>query len=114
MTRNLKAAAASENAAFVAVIEAFADDPQVTPPGAGQRFGDRRALKVKGKIFAMMSSKGEYVVKLSKDRVSELIRAGRGAAFDPGHGRVMKQWIVITAGHEFWVPLAREARQLVD
>lgn len=109
-----EAYAPSDHAAFVAVINAFADDQRVTPPGSGRRFGDRYALKVHGKIFAMMSSKGDFVVKLSKERVSELIRRGRGAAFDPGHGRVMTQWLVITAGHKFWVPLAREARQLAD
>jgi hypothetical protein len=100
--------------AFENVIDAFADDPRVTPPGTGTGFGDRRALKANGKIFAMMSSRGDFVVKLSKDRVSELIRSGRGTAFDPGHGRLMKQWLVITAGHEFWAPLAREARALME
>ncbi len=114
MAPNSKASAPSDHAAFVAVINAFADDQRVTPPGSGRRFGDRHALKVNGKIFAMMSSKGDFVVKLSKERVSELIRTGRGTAFDPGHGRLMKQWVVITAGHGFWVPLAREARQLAD
>jgi hypothetical protein len=60
----------------------------------------------------MMSSKGHFVVKLSKERVSELVRTGRGVAFDPGHGRLMKQWLVVTAGRKSWIPLAREARQL--
>jgi hypothetical protein len=102
-----------DDAAFLAVVNTFANDPRVTPPGSGNRFGDRRALKVNGRIFAMMSSKGDFVVKLSTERVSELVRAGRGAAFDPGRGRLMKQWLVVTAGHKFWVPLAQEARQLV-
>ena len=102
-----------DDAAFLVVVNAFANDPRVTPPGSGHRFGDRRVLKVNGKIFAMMSSKGGFVVKLSTERVSELVRAGRGAAFDPGRGRLMKQWLVVTAGHKFWVPLAQEALQLV-
>jgi hypothetical protein len=102
-----------DDAAVLAVVNAFANDPQVTPPGSGSRFGDRRELKVDGKIFAMMSSKGGFVVKLSKERVSELVRAGRGAAFDPGRGLLMKQWLVVTAGHKFWVPLAQEARKHV-
>ncbi len=114
MSPNPKATKALDDAAFDSVIEAFADDRRVTLPGTGNRFGDRRALKVNGKIFAMMSSRGEFVVKLSKDRVSELIRSGRGTPFDPGHGRLMKQWLVITAGHELWAPLAREARALVE
>jgi hypothetical protein len=98
-----------DDAAFLAVVHAFASDPSVTPPGSGHRFGDRRALKVNGKIFAMMSSKGGFVVKLPKERVSELVLSGRGALFDPGRGWLMKQWLVVTAGHKFWVPLAREA-----
>jgi hypothetical protein len=96
---------------FASVVNAFADDRQVSPPGTGTGFGSG-ALKVKGKIFAMMSSKGYFVVKLSAERVNALIAAGSGTAFNPGHGRPMKEWLVVTAGHEFWVPLAKEAREL--
>jgi hypothetical protein len=103
----------SDDAAFNAVVKAFADDPQVAPPGFGRKFGDRRALKVNGRIFALLSSKGEFVVKLSRERVVELVGAGRGIAFDPGHGRVMKQWLVVTAGPKSWIPLAQEARELM-
>jgi hypothetical protein len=113
MMERSSASAIQDDAEFNAVVSAFADDRQVRPPESGRRFGDRRALKVNGKIFAMMSSKGHFVVKLSKERVSELARAGRGVPFDPGHGRLMKQWLVVTAGRKFWIPLAREARQLV-
>jgi hypothetical protein len=49
-------------------------------------------LKVDGKIFAM-HSKGKFVAKLPKDRVDELVRAGKGEYFDPGHGRLMKEWV---------------------
>jgi hypothetical protein len=108
-----KTSETQDDAAFLMVVNAFANDPNVTPPGSGHRFGDRRALKVNGRIFAMMSSKGAFVVKLSKERVGDLVRAGRGAAFDPGRGRLMKQWLVVTAGHKFWVPLAQEARKHV-
>jgi len=111
---NSGATKALDDAAFESVVDAFADDLRVTPPGTGNRFGNRRALKVNGRIFAMMSSRGEFVVKLSKDRVGELISSGRGTLFDPGHGRLMKQWLVITAGHEFWAPLAREARAQIE
>jgi hypothetical protein len=88
----------------------MADDREVIPPGSGQGFGSG-ALKVNGKIFAMMSSKGHFVVKLSEERVNELIAAGTGARFDPGHGRLMKEWLVVTADPKLWVPLAREARK---
>jgi hypothetical protein len=94
------------------VVNAFADDRQVSLPGTGKGFGSG-ALKVNGKIFAMISSKGEFVVKLSEERVSELVAAGKGSRFDPGRGRVMKEWMVVTSDHAFWIPLAKEARKLL-
>lgn len=100
-------------AAFQDVADAFASDKQVSAPQAGTRFGDRHALKVNGKIFAMISSKGEFVVKLPAKRVLELIGAGTGEAFDPGHGRAMKQWLVVGAGNRHWRQLAIEARMFV-
>jgi hypothetical protein len=100
------------DARFASVVAAFADDGKVIPPGLGKGFGSG-ALKVNGKIFAMMSSKGDFVVKLSEERVDALIAAGSGTRFDPGHGRLMKEWLVVTADQKFWVPLAREARKLL-
>ena len=94
------------------VVDAFADDRQVCPPGTGKGFGSG-ALKVNGKIFAMISSKGEFVVKLPEERVNELVAAGKGSRFDPGRGRVMKAWLVVTADHASWLPLAKEARKLL-
>lgn len=96
---------------FASVVDAFADDRRVIPPGSGKGFGSG-ALKVNGKIFAMMSSKGHFVVKLSAERVKALIAAGSGSRFDPGHGRLMKEWLVVTADQKYWVALAKEAREL--
>jgi hypothetical protein len=97
---------------FALVVNAFADDRQVAPPGTGKEFGSG-ALKVNGKIFAMMSSKGEFVIKLSEERVNELVAAGKGSRFDPGRGRIMKEWLAMTTDHALWIPLAREARKLL-
>jgi hypothetical protein len=97
---------------FALVVNAFADDRQVSPPGTGKGFGSG-ALKVNGKIFAMMSSKGEFVLKLSEERVNELVAVGKGFRFDPGRGRVMKEWLVVTADHTLWIPLAKEARKVL-
>ena len=47
-------------------------------------------LKTGGKFFAMVS-KDELVVKLPCERVDELVEAGAGHRFDPGHGRLMKE-----------------------
>jgi TfoX N-terminal domain len=49
-------------------------------------------LKTRGKTFAMLVS-GRLVVKLPRDRVQELHAAGAGDRFDPGHGRLMREWI---------------------
>jgi len=42
-----------------------------------------------------MLVRGPLVVKLPRDRVIELIGGDEGIAFDPGHGRLMKEWAVI-------------------
>jgi len=44
-----------------------------------------------GKIFAMLGRGSSLVVKLPRERVDELARAGKGQHFDPGHGRLMKE-----------------------
>ena len=61
----------------------------------------------------MLSSKGHFVVKLSEERVNALVAAGKGTRFDPGRGRLMKEWLAVADDHKVWVPLAREARKLL-
>jgi TfoX/Sxy family transcriptional regulator of competence genes len=56
-------------------------------------------LKTGGKFFAMVS-KGELVVKLPRERVDELVEAGEGHRFDPGHGRLMKEWVSLRPADE--------------
>ena len=98
--------------AYARVVKAFARDKDVTPPKPGRGFGSS-ALKVRGSIFAMMSSKGKFVVKLPKERVDALVAARKGAYFDPGHGRLMKEWLEMGSGHALWIKLAKEARDFV-
>jgi TfoX/Sxy family transcriptional regulator of competence genes len=93
---------------FAPVVKAFANDRQV---GYGKMFASM-GLKVNGKIFAMLV-KGKFVTKLPRERVEELVRLGRGAYFDPGHGRLMKEWVVVSGAGESWVDLAKEARRFV-
>jgi hypothetical protein len=50
-----------------------------------------------------MLSKGRLVVKLPRQRIDALVATGAGERFDPGHGRLMKEWL----------PLAREALAFV-
>lgn len=71
-------------------------------------------LKVRGKVFAMLV-KGKLVVKLSRARVDGLVASGTGEYFDPGHGRLMKEWVAIgLAAKKEWTALAREARDFVS
>jgi hypothetical protein len=79
----------------------------------GTGFGSAPGLRIKGKIFAMLV-KGELVVKLPKDRVDELVSSGAGVQFDPGHGRLMKEWASVPPDSaEDWERLAGEALEFV-
>jgi TfoX/Sxy family transcriptional regulator of competence genes len=70
-------------------------------------------LKTGGKFFAMVS-RGELVVKLPRERVDELVEAGAGHRFDPGHGRLMKEWVaLIPADEASCAAYVSEARRFV-
>jgi hypothetical protein len=61
-----------------------------------------------------MLVKDHFVVKLPRTRVDELVASGTGDRFDPGHGRVMKEWLTIGPEAEAdWVSLAKEAMEFV-
>jgi hypothetical protein len=98
---------------FAVLVEEFLGHPDVTPPSDGKGFGES-ALKIRGKIFAMLV-RGKLVVKLPKSRVDALITSGEGERFDPRHdGRLMKEWVTIepTSAKE-WLDLSREAMEFV-
>lgn len=94
---------------FQKVVSMFADHRDVK---FGRMFSSSSVLNVNGKIFAMFR-KGDLVVKLPRDRVDELIDARKGTRFDPGHGRIMKEWIVIPVKKEDWQKLSKEAYTFV-
>jgi len=69
------------------------------------------SLKTRKKMFAMFS-KGNYVVKLPKKRVRELLTSGEGLPYDPGNGKIMKEWVIIPIDKmEKWVDYALEAKE---
>ena len=103
-----KASTPAPDAAFAPIARAFRDDPEVS---LGKMFGSV-GLKVKGKVFAMVV-KGRLVAKLPKSRVDALVGAGRGAHFDPGHGKLMKEWVSVPPGEGSWLELAQEAHGFV-
>ena len=96
---------------YAELVMAFLHRPGITQEGRG--FGSS-ALKVRGKMFATLSSKGAFVVKLPRARVAALAAAGEGRPFEPGPGRVMKEWLELgaTSGQD-WALLAEEALAFV-
>ena len=82
--------------------------PGVTYGGKG--FGST-ALKVNGRIFAMLSSRGEIVVRLPADRVRELVREGRTRPFTAGRDRKLKEWVIVSG--RSMPELAQEAYSFV-
>ena len=93
---------------FDAIVAAFSRDAEVT---SGKMLA-AAGLKQHGKIFAMFP-RGVFVAKLPRARVDELVRLGHGELFDPGHGRLMKEWIAMRGHEDTWLALAREARRFV-
>ena len=88
----------------------FHGDPSVA---GGTGFGSMPGLRVGGKIFAMLA-KGELVVKLPKTRVDQLVDGAIAGRFDPGHGRLMKEWAAVPlAAAGEWDALADEAFRFV-
>jgi hypothetical protein len=67
-----------------------------------------------GKIFAMLV-KERLVVKLPRKRVDELVAAGMGERFDPGHGRIQTEWLRVRSSQpDDWLALATEAESFVS
>src|SRR5690349_11828472 len=89
-----------------AIVRALGKQEGVTFGGKG--FGSS-SLKVDEKIFAMTSSKGDFVVKLPRARVEELVRKKQGKYFDAGRGRLMREWLSATGPSKTWLALAEEA-----
>lgn len=94
---------------FAPVLRALLRESNVTQ---SRMFGSP-GLKVRGKVFAMLV-KGKLVAKLPRERVDGLVASGQGEYFDPGHGRLMKEWVAVGAGAKArWVALTKEARDFV-
>ena len=95
-------------AAFQPVARLFEGRAGVTlGPGWG---AGNVVLKRGAKIFVMMIGQ-DFVAKLPRERVGELVASGAGVQFDPRRdGRVMKEWIVVSPDRaRQWPKLADEA-----
>ena len=96
-------------AVFASLVDAYRHDPAVR---VATMFG-APCLKTGGKVFATFFH-GTLVVKLPRERVRALAAAGQGEPFDPGMGRVMKEWVALGPELETeWPALTEEARTFV-
>jgi hypothetical protein len=92
------------------LAEAELGTPGVT---GGTGFGRSEGLRIDRKIYAMLVN-DELVVKLPRGRVDELVEAGVGRRFEPGTGRVMKEWLSVPAiASRRWKALVGEAKTFV-
>jgi TfoX/Sxy family transcriptional regulator of competence genes len=81
--------------------------------GGAQRAFGSTSLKTDGKIFAMLV-KDRLVVKLPAARVEQLVGEGVGEAFDPGHGRIQREWLSVRGAEpDQWQALATESEAFV-
>ncbi|WP_342361193.1 hypothetical protein [Terrarubrum flagellatum] len=109
----MASSAATIGQSYARLVERLRAEPGVAIGLQGKKGFGADALTTGDKIFAMLSKQG-FTLKLPRDRVDQLIASKDGVRFDPGHGRAMKEWVVITPGREkLWLPLAKEALAFV-
>lgn len=105
-------------AEFVLIVARLRNKPGVTPPsdreGTRRKFGSN-GLRINGRVFAMLSAEKRLIVKLPRERVDALVKAGEGERYDPRrNGRVMREWILMKPSSKAnWLQLAREALDFV-
>jgi hypothetical protein len=101
---------------YAVLVAAFLAKPGVTfgseGPTPRRAFGSD-ALKVENRIFAMLVRE-RLVLKLPRKRVDALVGQGDGERFDPGHGRLTKEWLALDPrSDQDWEALAGEALEFV-
>ena len=95
---------------FLEVKEYFGNvEDVVVSSGSGAQ-----GLKYNKKMFAMFY-KGGLIVKLSKDRVDQLIASGDGESHDPGTGKPMKDRVLIPfTTKDSWIAYCNESKLFVS
>ena len=91
---------------YDAVKDHFMDDGQVIiNVGKGAQ-----GIKFGKKLFVMFY-KGELVVKLSPERVTELVSSGEGLPHDVGIGKPMKDWVRFPVSKkDQWIQYCEESK----
>jgi hypothetical protein len=96
----------SEPPEYRTIVEQLLGDPAVSE---AQMMG-MPSLKLGAKMFGGLFD-GRLVVKIGRERVEQLIAAGRVEPFDPsGRSRPMKDWALVGAPAADWLELAGEAK----
>jgi hypothetical protein len=87
----------------------FETDPDVVVnSGKGAQ-----GIKYNNKMFIMFN-KGDLLIKLSPDRIKELIDGGIGKGYDPGTGKIMKDRVLIPhSKKDNWISLCEESKKYV-
>ena len=80
----------------------------------GPMFG-AEGLRVRGKVFAFVSSGGTLIVKVPEARASELVASGEAARMVMRE-REMREWVTAPpeVGPQVWDGLMREAFEYLD
>lgn len=93
----------------------LAEELQAKHPelGEGTLMGGR-CLRLGTEFLALVDYKGSgLVVKLPRERVEELIAAGKGQSFSPA-GRVFKEWLSVPrVNKRLWRELLEEGIEFV-
>lgn len=97
------------------IARCFDKDPDVA---MGTMFRSP-GLRVGGKIFAFLGTRGELIVKLPRDRAAQLLDEGTAEPVVMGT-RTMREWVELPAREDEastlsrWRALAVEAHRFVD
>ncbi|MCP4761258.1 MAG: hypothetical protein GY870_05720 [archaeon] len=84
------------------------DNQVVVNKGSGAQ-----GIKYNKKMFIMFY-KGDLVIKLSPERVQQLIKSGDGQPFDPGTGKPMKdRLLILKSKKNLWIALSEESKEYV-
>ena len=95
---------------FQGIVDSLLKDRGITQ---AKMFGSQ-GLRSHSKVIAFLW-KERLVVKLPQSRVEQLIHEGNAVRFDPGHGRVSKEWVSVAVDAKAnWTRLVQEARGFVD
>jgi hypothetical protein len=73
-----------------------------------------QGMKLGTKMFTMFY-KGDLVVQLAPERVTELVESGEAQAFDPGTGKPMKDRVLVPAqAKDRWIEFAEESQAYME